>query len=457
MFTIALTIFTFVVTVVLIMWRPKGLNVSIPALAGAGLMVISGAVSLHDMKVIASDVGGASVTIMATIAMALVLESFGVFQYVADFLARLSKNSGKRLFWYISLMSLLMTLVFNNDGAIIIATPIIIILLRKLGLKPHQQIPYLLSAALVDTAASAPLGVSNIVNLISIKIIGMSLATYSEMIFVPSMIGVGVLAVLNYVVFRKKLVIDLKQNRLSKKHKPKPGNHPFGPNFEAAPAEIQFETPSKKQKLFMRNILIYVLAIRVALFVGADFGISPSITAVVGAGILLIWRWIKMGTSPIDIIRKTPWHVLFFAFGMYVVGTGIANVGLNSWLVHQLQPFIERGWFSSIAATGIAVSLMSDLFNNHPALMIGTLNLTSMHMSQMDLHVAYLGNIIGSDIGSLLMPIGLLATLIWMFVLKQYKVHISWAQYLRVTTLVIPPTVIATVVLCYAWVRLIYG
>lgn len=396
-------------------------------------MVIAGSVSLEDLQVISSDVGGAAVTIMATIAMALVLESFGVFQYVADFLARLSKNSGVRLFWYINLMSLLMTLVFNNDGAIIIATPILIILLRKLGLKPHQQIPYLLSAALVDTAASAPLGVSNIVNLISIKIIGMSLATYSAMIFVPSMIGVGVLAVLNYLVFRKKLVIDL------------------------AASDLQLETPSKKQKRFMTNILLYVLAVRVALFVGADFGVSPSITAVVGAAILLIWRWIKMGTSPVDILRKTPWHVLFFAFGMYVVGAGIANVGLNAWLVHVLQPYIAGGWFSSIAATAVAVSVMSDLFNNHPALMIGTLNLTSMHLSPMALHVAYLGNIIGSDIGSLLTPIGLLATLIWMFVLKQYKVFISWGQYLRLTALVVPPTVVATIILCYGWIRLIYG
>ncbi|NRD81144.1 arsenic transporter [Bacillus sp. BRMEA1] len=455
MFTTALTIFSFVMTIVLIMWRPKGLDVSIPSLVGAALMVIAGSVSLADLKVIGSDVGGASVTIMATIAMALVLESFGVFQFVADFLVRLAKNSGVRLFWYINLMSLLMTLVFNNDGAIIIATPILIILLRKLGLKPHQQIPYLLSAALVDTAASAPLGVSNIVNLISIKIIGMSLATYSAMIFVPSLIGVCVLAVLNYVLFRKKLVTDLKQNRMS--NKPKPRCHPLGPNNEMATTDLQLETPSKKQKRFMTNILLYVLAIRVALFVGADFGVSPSVTAVVGAAILLIWRWIKMGTSPMDILRKTPWHVLFFAFGMYVVGAGIANVGLNSWLVHVLQPFIAGGWFSSIAATATAVSIMSDIFNNHPALMIGTLNLTSMHLSPMDLHVAYLGNIIGSDIGSLLTPIGLLATLIWMFVLKQYKVHISWRQYFRVTSLVVPPTVIATIVLCYGWIRLIYG
>ncbi|WP_066372147.1 ArsB/NhaD family transporter [Neobacillus fumarioli] len=457
MFTVTLTIISFVATIVLIMWRPKGLNVSIPALAGAALMVIAGSVSLEDLKVIGSDVGGASVTIMATIAMALVLESFGVFQFVADFLARLSKNSGIRLFWYINLMSLLMTLVFNNDGAIIIATPILIILLKKLGLKPHQQIPYLLSAALVDTAASAPLGVSNIVNLISIKIIGMSLLTYSIMIFVPSMIGVGVLALLNYVIFRKKLVRDLKQNSMSKKNKPKPRIHPLGMNAETAGTDLQAETPSNKQKRFMINILLYVLAVRVALFVGADFGVSPSVTAVVGAVILLIWRWVKMGTSPMDILRKTPWHVLFFAFGMYVIGSGIANVGLNDWLVHVLQPYIDGGWFSSIAATATAVSLMSDLFNNHPALMIGTLNLTSMHLSPMALHVAYLGNIIGSDIGSLLTPIGLLATLIWMFVLKQYKVHISWSQYLRVTILVVPLTVIATIVLCYGWIRLIYG
>lgn len=66
MFTVTLTIISFVATIVLIMWRPKGLNVSIPALAGAALMVIAGSVSLEDLKVIGSDVGGASVTIMAT-------------------------------------------------------------------------------------------------------------------------------------------------------------------------------------------------------------------------------------------------------------------------------------------------------------------------------------------------------------------------------------------------------
>jgi arsenical pump membrane protein len=99
---------------------------------------------------------------------------------------------------------------------------------------------------------------------------------------------------------------------------------------------------------------------------------------------------------------------------------------------------------------------MSSLFNNHPALMIGTLTLTNMHLDPVTLKVAYLANVVGSDIGSLLLPIGTLATLIWMHILNKSKVKISWKKYVKVTFLVIPPTVVVTLLLLYYWVRLVF-
>ncbi|WAH36291.1 arsenic transporter [Alicyclobacillus dauci] len=461
--TVILTVASFIMTVVLILWRPRGLNEAIPAICGAALTVLSGSVSLEDLRTIGADVGGATVTILSTIAMAIVLESFGVFQFAANFLARLSKNSGVRLFWYINLMSLLMTMFFNNDGGIIIATPILLILLNKLGLKPHQQIPYLISGALIDTAASAPIGVSNIVNLISLKIIGMNLITFSSMMFVPAMTGLGVLSLLNYLVLKKELPRDLAANRAVQGPRPHLQHRSVWPPRRAFPTlerhtqkEIEFDVPSKAKVRFIRNVLLYVLAVRVGLFLGAYFGIPVSVTAVLGAAILLVWRWLKMRTSPIDVIKKTPWHILVFAFGMYVVVYGMHKIGLTTWLMREIEPLVTGSGLHAVATTAILVTIMSNIFNNHPALMIGTLTLTNMHLDPMTLKVAYLGNVIGSDIGSLIMPIGLLATLIWMYILKQHHVHISWGRYIRLTAIVIPVTVLVTILLVYGWVHLIY-
>ena len=165
----------FLATMLVIFWRPKGLNEAWPASIGAVIVLLAGIVSQADIMDIISKIGGASITIIATIVMAVILESFGFFNWAAARLANLAKGSGYRLYWYIQLLCFLMTLLFNNDGSILITTPILILLLHNLRLKPHQQIPYLLSGALIATASSAPIGVSNIVNLIALNIVEMSL------------------------------------------------------------------------------------------------------------------------------------------------------------------------------------------------------------------------------------------------------------------------------------------
>ena len=181
------------------------MNEAWPAAVGAGIILITGIVSQEDILDIISKIGGASVTIMATIVMAVILESFGFFHWAAAKLARLSKGSGYRLYWNIQLLCFLMTLLFNNDGSILITTPILILLLKNIQLKPRQQIPYLLSGALIATASSAPIGVSNIVNLIALNIIDMSLWMHTAMMFVPATIGLLFMSYLMYRVVRNKL------------------------------------------------------------------------------------------------------------------------------------------------------------------------------------------------------------------------------------------------------------
>lgn len=444
---ISMTLFTFLITTVLVLWRPNKVNEAIPAAGGAVMIILIGSVSYADLAVITTSVSGAAITIVSTIVMALVLESLGFFYWAAEGLAARARGSGIKLFWYVNLLCFLMTLFFNNDGSILITTPILLLLLHKLGLRNEQKLPYLLSGVLIATASSAPIGVSNIVNLISLKIVDMSLYEYSLMMLVPATLGLVLLSLLIYVCVHKELprrlpaVLHYKYYNFQLRQ-----NHPMrnrGPGAE--------EQETYKPKL-IRNVLIFVFAIRISLFIASYYGIPIEWVAMAGSLILLGWRWIYFKKPPADMLRKTPWHIFVFAYGMYIVIYGLHNIGLTNRMVELFRPLVSGSLLHASLLMGGLTSAMSTLFNNHPALMVGTLALTEMDLDPLTLKIAYLANVIGSDIGALLLPIGTLASLIWFHILKQHKIKVTWKHYIRLTAIVIPPTLLFTLVILYAWV-----
>ncbi|KRF13425.1 arsenic transporter [Paenibacillus sp. Soil787] len=441
---VTLTIAAFLMTVILILWRPKELNEAIPAIGGAVLVILSGSVSFGDLLKITNTISDAAITIMATIVMAIVLESFGFFQWAAEGLMARAKGSGIRLFWYVNLLCFLMTLFFNNDGSIMITTPILIIVLQNLGLKNHQKIPYLLSGALIATASSAPIGVSNIVNLIALKIVGMDLYMHTLMMFIPSTLGLIVFLLLLFLCFYRMLPKKLPLNAIV------PGKHPL---YVDPPKSMPV---IKDRTKFMRNILLFVFIVRVSLFAASYMNIPVSLVAVIGSIILLTWRWIYLKISPVDMVKKTPWHILVFAFGMYVIIYGLNNIGLTHMLVNFLKPLASGDLLNGSLLMGGLVTVLSTLVNNHPALMIGTLTLTGMGLDPLTLKVTYLASVVGSDLGSLILPIGTLASLIWLHILRQHKVKITWKDYCKVTFITIPPALIFTLVCLSFWVKWIF-
>ncbi|NBD24486.1 arsenic transporter [Paenibacillus glycinis] len=440
--TVITTICAFLLTLGFIFLRP-GVNEAIPASIGALFVLLSGSVSLSDLGTITETIGGAAITIVATIVMAIVLESFGFFYWAADILAKKAKGSGIRLFWLTNLFCFLMTLFVNNDGSILITTPILLMLLKNMGLKNHQKIPYLISGAIIATASSAPIGVSNIVNLIALKIVHMSLYMHTAMMFVPASIGLCLLALILYAIFYralpKKIPIALQQGFM-------PGSHPLKDVYQ-----------NENRNKFMRNVLIFVFCVRISLFAASYIGFPVSIMAVIGSAALLAWRWIYLKITPLDMLKKTPWYILIFAFGMYVIIYGLNNIGLTDYLIRLLQPIVSGGLLNASVLMGAMISVLSNLFNNHPALMVGTLTLTHMGLDPLTLKLSYLASVIGSDIGSLLLPIGTLATLMWMHIVHKGGVKISWMHYLRVTIIAIPITVVFTLVLLSYWVTWLFS
>jgi len=442
------TIAVFLCTIAFMFWRPQ-INEAIPATVGAMIVILSGSVTLGDLGVIATTIGGAAVTIMATIVMAIVLESFGFFHWAADTLMAKAKGSGIRLFWYTNLLCFLMTLFVNNDGSILITTPILIMMLSRLRLKNHQKIPYLLSGALIATASSAPIGVSNIVNLIALKIVDMDLYMHTAMMFVPATLGLVLLALLLFLNFYRVLPRKLPIHV--------PGQWRYGqdPRYHPLKGEPPPEA-SLPNAAFMRNVLIFVLVVRIGLFVASYFSFPVWLAAVIGSAALLSWRWYYLKISPRDMIRKTPWYILVFAFSMYVIVYGLNNIGLTDWLIREMRPIVSGGLLQASMGLGFLLSVLSNIFNNHPALMVGTITLTELGLDPLTLKISYLASVIGSDIGSLLLPIGTLATIMWLHIVRKAKIKIGWGDYLNVTFRVIPLSLCFTLIVLAYWVQWVF-
>lgn len=440
----------FVITMLSIFFRPRGVSEVYPALIGAIIVILMGAVSYPNIVDITHKISGASITIIATIVMAVILESFGFFHWLAAKLAELSKGSGYRLYWYVQLLCFLMTLLFNNDGSILITTPILVLVLKNLHFKPHEQIPYLLSGALIATGSSAPIGVSNITNLIALNIVHMTLYMHTAMMFIPCTIGLLFMSAVMFLVLKKNLPKSLPKQRFDLEE------IFFTRIFNPTRGALLWST-KQKRTLFMLIILSFVFGIRCLIFVASYFNIPIEIVAVLGSLVLLGFRWYYLQINPIDIFKKTPWSILVFAFSMYVIIYGLNNIGLTQYLVTLCEPIVTQSLFNASMIMGGLISVLSNLFNNHPALMIGTITLTNMGLDTITLKTIYLANIIGSDIGSLLLPIGTLASLMWIYILKRNAIKVSWKDYISVTVKIIPITVVVTLLLLYYWVQIIFA
>ena len=83
--------------------------------------------------------------------------------------------------------------------------------------------------------------------------------------------------------------------------------------------------------------------------------------------------------------------------------------------------------------------------------MIATLSLTNMDLDLSVLQLSYLASVIGADIGSLILPMGTLATLLWMFILRQHHIQFSWWQYTKIAVIVIPVGLLVSLASLFLW------
>ncbi len=414
--------FIFILTITFVIWQPKGLGIGWSATAGAVLALIFGVISFQDIPIVWNIVWNATATFVAVIIISLLLDESGFFEWAALHVAKWGGGKGKLLFSYIVLLGATVAALFANDGAALILTPIVIAMLLALGFNKGTTLAFVMAAGFIADTASLPLIVSNLVNIVSADFFNIGFTEYAS-IMVPVDIAaiIATLAMLHWF-FRKDIPKQYDVTKLSE------------PTLAI-----------KDMTTFKTGWLVLVLLL-IGFFVLEPLGIPISAIAAIGA--LILWMIAARGhtINTKKVLRGAPWQIVIFSLGMYLVVYGLRNAGLTDYLSEILNYLADKGLWVATIGTGFITAFLSSIMNNMPTVLIGALSIEGSEASGLIQQAMVYANVIGADLGPKITPIGSLATLLWLHVLSQKNMTITWGYYFKTGIIMTIPVLIVTLV-----------
>lgn len=382
-----------------------------PAMAaalGVLLMLITGVVDFVQAGRAFAALWQPFAAIVAIMATTAVAHEVGVLGWLAT---RVDARAGgaTHLFTLVFVMSALTATALNNDAAVLLLTPLVVGLVRKrYPERPDLVMPF--AFAVFMSAGVAPLMISNPINMI--------IAEYAQLDFNDYLVHMAPVAVAGWAIAYLVLRLVFRQQLAS------------APAAEA-PAELRPMTRTQKR---VGAVLLGVLP---AYAVSAAFGGPVWIVAVVGAGLALAVGQ-SAGYRPAGVIRRgVCFDTLIFLACVLVLSVGLLNVGL----VDRLAGYYNGAGTFSVGAVSAVGSAM---LNNHP---MAHINMMALGMAPNASDGAVWAVLIGGDLGPRLLPMGSLAGLLWLGLLRRQGVNVSVRAFCGIGLLVTIPTLLASLAL----------
>ena len=343
----------------------------------------------------------------------MVLDKIGFFEWAALKMAKLSKGSGIRMFFYSILLGAFVSALFANDGAALILTPILLAKMKILKLNTKTILAFLLAGGFISDSASLPFIFSNLTNIVTANYFHIGFQTYMLHMFVPFIISVVASMLVLYILLKKdipkKVDISLLKNP---------------------------EKVIKHAGLF-KFAWFFLFVLFAGYFIGEQYNLPISLFALGGALIFLL----TANTTPVvdakEIIKEAPWQIVWFSLGLYIVVYGLKNAGLTNELTILLEYFNSQSQTVAVVGTGFVSAFISAFMNNMPTIMIMDIALHDIGNQAM-----IYANIVGANLGPKMTPFGSLATLLWLHTLEKQGVKIGFWSYSKFGLIVTPPVLL---------------
>lgn len=394
-------------TVALVVRPPRFLGPARSASVGAVLALLLGVVGWGDVAVVWNATWNATLTLVGLIVISLLLDEAGVFRWAALHVARWGGGSGTRLLALLVGFAALTSALFANDGGVLILTPLVLELALALGLSRAATLAYAFAVGFVVDAASLPLPISNLVNLVVADAFGLPFAPYALVMVPVNLVAVAASLLVLWLAYRRVL-----PRRYDPADLPNPADAVRSPGVFAAG-------------------LALVPVLLVGYLVAEPLHWPLSAVTVGGAALLWGVAGRSRNISSRRVLRGAPWNVVVFSLAMYLVVYGLRGAGWTAEYARFLEGAAGHGPLAAVFAAGGSVAALSAGLNNLPAVLFAALGLEEAALPARLRETLAFALVVGADVGPKLTPIGSLATLLWLHVLRGRGLTVSWGEYLR--------------------------
>ena len=326
--------------------------------------------------------------------ISIVLDTSGFFSYIASIFIDKYKASQFKLFVFLYILISILTIFTSNDIVILTFTPFILHFSKKGNINP---IPYLVMEFVAANTYSMLLIIGNPTNIYLASIFELSFLEYFRTMLIPVIIiGLASFGVLN-LLFHKELskeikVFDLEKNKIN-------------------------------NKFIMITSLIHLGLVTVLLaissYINLEMWVVSFIFGVSLLSILICYSIVKKDENYLlNPVKRIPYNLVPFVLSMFTLINALDSFGFFKNITVLLQ---DNSFLYLLTST-----ITCNIVNNIPM----TLAYGSILENTQNISLIY-ATIIGSNIGAILTPVGALAGIMWMRLLKINNVNYNFIEFTK--------------------------
>jgi len=343
--------------------------------------------------------------------LSTVLDEVGFFEKLASLMVKKAGKSQFALFFLLYSLSSILTIFTSNDIVIITLTPFLIFFAKNAKINP---VPYLVSEFVAANTWSTLLIIGNPTNIYLASAAGISFFQYLSKMALPTIVGGAVSLSIMFLLFRKSL---------------------------QAPLQVEAPTVKIKDKFLFLVALILLSCCIVLMALSSFFSIPMWLISVSSAGLLLVvflfYLFFKPSTGCIltGSLKRLPFSLAPFLLSMFAFVLAFKKTGISLKVASYLSSFS-----SPVFSYGIASFLSANIMNNIPMSVLFSSLLTLAPTSPNAIYAT----ILSSNIAAFFAPLGALAGIMWMSILKEKGISFSFLRFTLYGALISIPTITAS-------------
>ncbi|MBQ8177705.1 MAG: hypothetical protein IJ033_00780 [Clostridia bacterium] len=426
--TLAISALTIVEILISLILKPtltiKGKSINlywIIALAGALTLIITGGIStgeawagltrdtsVNPLKLLVIFFG---MTILSVF-----LDEMNLFEYLASFAVRHAKSTQKSLFLMLYVMVSALTAVTSNDVVILTFTPFILHFAKKVRINP---MPFLIAEFVAANTLSMTLIIGNPTNIYLATSGGIDFFEYLKVMIIPSF----ACSVCAYFILRALFHKQLRE-----------------------PLHIVQDDVQLGDRFLLItgivHLVVAIVALSVCSYIGIEMWVACGVIVLSLLVVSFVYIVIKKQSLSIylRVAKRLPYALAPFVLSMFVIVLSLNKCGFTE-MVASLMTKMD----DSIFLFGFASFLSANVFNNIPMSVLFSDIISFTTLEGAALKGALYASVIGSNIGAYLSPVGALAGIMWLSILKRNGHPLSFVHFMGYGIVVSVPVMIVAI------------